>query len=240
MAEQAYHPYHLVDPSPWPLVGACGAFFTTVGGVMYFHYSQSGLLVLGLILIIGTMIVWWRDVIREGTYQGCHTFIVRQGLKYGMILFIVSEVCLFFSFFWAFFHSSLAPTIDMGSVWPPVGVNPLDPFSIPLLNTAILLSSGATVTWAHHGVISGRRKEAIRSLALTVILGVVFTSLQGMEYYEAPFTISDSVYGSSFFVTTGAHGGHVLIGSMFLLVCLYRLVKFQFTRHHHLGFEAAA
>nr|YP_009158762.1 cytochrome c oxidase subunit III [Crella elegans]AKO90219.1 cytochrome c oxidase subunit 3 [Crella elegans] len=240
MAEQAYHPYHLVDPSPWPLVGACGAFFTTVGGVLYFHYSQSGLLVLGLVLIIGTMIVWWRDVIREGTYQGCHTFIVRQGLKYGMILFIVSEVCLFFSFFWAFFHSSLAPTIDMGGVWPPVGVNPLDPFSIPLLNTAILLSSGATVTWAHHGVIGGNRTEAIRSLALTVILGVIFTGLQGMEYYEAPFTISDSVYGSSFFVTTGAHGGHVLIGSMFLLVCLYRLVNFQFTRHHHLGFEAAA
>lgn len=157
-----------------------------------------------------------------------------------MLLFILSEVCLFFSFFWAFFHSSLAPTIDMGGIWPPVGVNPLDPFSIPLLNTAILLSSGATVTWAHHGIISGKRKEAIRSLALTVVLGLIFTGLQGMEYYEAPFTISDSVYGSSFFVTTGAHGGHVLIGSMFLLVCLYRLVNFQFTRHHHLGFEAAA
>lgn len=195
---------------------------------------------LGLVLIIGTMIVWWRDVIREATYQGRHTFIVRQGLKYGMILFIVSEVCLFFSFFWAFFHSSLAPTIDIGGVWPPIGVNPLDPFSIPLLNTAILLSSGATVTWAHHGMISGRRKEAVGSLALTVVLGLIFTSLQAMEYYEASFTITDSVYGSTFFVTTGAHGGHVLIGSTFLLVCLYRLVNFQFTKHHHLGFEAAA
>ena len=134
----------------------------------------------------------------------------------------------------------MAPTIEIGGVWPPIGVNPLDPFSIPLLNTAILLSSGATVTWAHHGMISGKRKEAIGSLALTVILGLIFTGLQAMEYYEASFTITDSVYGSTFFVTTGAHGGHVLIGSTFLLVCLYRLINFQFTRHHHLGFEAAA
>ena len=132
------------------------------------------------------------------------------------------------------------PTIEIGAVWPPRGVDPLDPFAIPLLNTAVLLSSGATVTWAHHGIISGKRKEAIRGLALTVILGVIFTGLQAMEYYEAPFTISDSVYGSTFFVTTGAHGGHVLIGSSFLLVCLYRLVTHHFTRHHHVGFEAAA
>lgn len=156
-----------------------------------------------------------------------------------MILFILSEVCLFFSFFWAFFHNSLAPTIEIGAVWPPIGIKPLDPFSIPLLNTAILLSSGATVTWAHHGMIVGKKKEAIISLGLTVILGLIFTGLQGMEYYEAPFTISDSVYGSTFFVTTGAHGGHVLIGSTFLLVCLYRLIKGQFTRRHHLGFDAA-
>lgn len=116
----------------------------------------------------------------------------------------------------------------------------MDPFSIPLLNTAVLLSSGATVTWAHHGIISGKRKDAIKGLALTVALGLIFTGLQAMEYYEAPFTISDSVYGSTFFVTTGAHGGHVLIGSSFLLVCLYRLITHHFTRHHHVGFEAAA
>lgn len=134
----------------------------------------------------------------------------------------------------------MAPTIQIGGVWPPVGVNPLEPFSIPLLNTAVLLSSGATVTWAHHGIISGRRKEAMKSLALTVMLGLIFSGLQGMEYYEAPFAISDSVYGSSFFITTGAHGGHVLIGSTFLLVCLYRLRNFQFTKHRYFGLEAAA
>lgn len=158
-------------------------------------------------------------MIREATFQGHHTVIVKRGLKYGMLLFILSEVCLFFSFFWAFFHSSLAPVVSIGGVWPPVGVSPLNPFSIPLLNTVILLSSGVTVTWAHHGIISGRKREAIIGLGLTVVLGLIFTGLQGMEYYEAPFTISDSVYGSTFFMTTGAHGGHVLIGSTFLLVC---------------------
>lgn len=130
--------------------------------------------------------------------------------------------------------------MEIGAIWPPRGVEPLNAFSVPLLNTAVLLSSGATVTWAHHGIISGKRKEAIIALALTVSLGFIFTALQAMEYYEAPFTISDSVYGSTFFVTTGAHGGHVLIGSSFLLVCLYRLINHQFTRHHHFGFEAAA
>ena len=156
-----------------------------------------------------------------------------------MILFILSEVCLFFSFFWAFFHSSLVPTVEIGAVWPPRGVDPLNPFSVPLLNTVVLVSSGATVTWTHHAIISGKRKEAIIGLVFTVFLGILFTGLQAMEYYEAPFTISDSVYGSTFFLTTGAHGAHVLIGSSFLLVCLLRLIYYQFTRHHHFGFEAA-
>ena len=207
---------------------------------MYFHYSQSWMLILGLVTLILTMIVWWRDVIRESTFHGHHTLIVKQGLKYGMILFILSEVCLFVSLFWAFFHSSLAPTIEVGSIWPPKGIHPLNPWSVPLLNTAVLLSSGATVTWAHHAIISGKRKEAITGLFFTVLLGIGFTGLQAMEYYEAPFTISDSIYGSTFFVTTGAHGGHVLIGSTFLLVCLFRLISHQFTRNHHFGFEAAA
>lgn len=236
---RVYHPYHLVDVSPWPYVGACGAFFITVGSVVYFHYNEKGVVLMGIIVVIFTMIVWWRDVIRESTYQGYHTLIVRQGLKYGIILFIVSEVCLFFSFFWAFFHSSLAPGVEIGGIWPPEGIESLNVFSVPLLNTVILLSSGATVTWAHYGIISGRREEALKSLGLTVVLGIVFTLLQGMEYYEASFAISDSVYGSTFFITTGAHGGHVLIGSTFLLVCWYRLIKYQLTLHHHIGFEAA-
>lgn len=179
-------------------------------------------------------------MILESTYQGKHTTVVRQGLKLGMILFIVSEICLFFSFFWAFFHSSLAPAIEIGVVWPPKGVNPLNPLGVPLLNTAILLSSGVTVTWAHHEILEGRRFEAIKGLLITVVLGVLFTGLQGMEYYQAPFAVSDSAYGSTFFITTGAHGAHVLVGSSFLLVCLVRLYLYEFTQEHHLGFEAAA
>ena len=240
MLRSTFHPFHLVEPSPWPFIGGCGALFTTVGAVMYFHYNQIFMLYFGLTIVVFIMVVWWRDVIREATYQGHHTLIVKQGLKYGMILFIVSEVCLFFSFFWAFFHSSLAPTIEIGAVWPPVAIEPLNPFSVPLLNTAILLSSGATVTWAHHGIISANRKEAIISLFITIGLGLLFTILQAWEYYGASFTISDSVYGSTFFVTTGLHGAHVLIGSSFLIVCWFRLWFYQFTTSHHFGFEAAA
>nr|YP_009160768.1 cytochrome c oxidase subunit III [Myriopathes japonica]AGN48517.1 cytochrome c oxidase subunit III [Myriopathes japonica] len=240
MKSTVYHPYHLVDPSPWPYIGACGALFITIGSVVYFHYSQSWVLYMGAITLAFTMIVWWRDVIREATFQGHHTLAVKQGLKYGMLLFIASEVLFFFPFFWAFFHSSLSPTIEVGAVWPPQGINPLNPFSVPLLNTAVLLSSGATVTWAHHAIVSGRKKEAIKGLTSTVLLGIIFTGLQAMEYYEAPFAISDSVYGSTFFVATGFHGLHVLIGTTFLIVCLARLIGHQFTRHHHIGFEAAS
>lgn len=235
-----FHPYHLVDPSPWPYIGACGALLITIGSVIYFHYSQIEVLFMGVMVLSLTMIIWWRDVIREVTFQGLHTIIVKQGLKYGMLLFILSEVLFFFSFFWAFFHSSLAPSIELGVYWPPQGINPLNTFSVPLLNTGVLLSSGATVTWAHHALISGKKTEALNGLAATVILGVIFTGLQAMEYYEAPFAISDSVYGSTFFVATGFHGLHVIIGTTFLTVCLVRLAYHQLSRHHHLGLEAAS
>ena len=234
------HPYHLVEPSPWPLLGAGGALFITVGSVIYFHYGLSQIMYLGILIVVIIMFVWWQDVIRESTFQGHHSLIVKQGIKYGMLLFILSEVLFFFSFFWAFFHSSLAPAVELGVAWPPQGVHPLDSFSVPLLNTAILLSSGGTVTWAHHAIVSGKREEAILGLSLTVLLGVLFTGLQAIEYYEAPFAISDSVYGSTFFMATGFHGFHVIIGTTFLTVCLIRLKFNQFTCRQHVGFEAAS
>lgn len=237
---KVYHPYHLVDPSPWPYVMACGAFLTTLGAVIYFHYSQLSLLVLGLFIIVLCMLSWFKDIIREATYQGYHTKIAVHGLKLGFLLFIVSEVLFFFSFFWAFFHSSLSPSIEIGMMWPPIGINPLNPFSVPLLNTAILLSSGATVTWAHHSLVFGNKTEAIVGLSFTVLLGIIFTALQAFEYVEAPFCIADSVYGSTFFVATGFHGLHVIIGTIFLFVCLVRLNSSHFTRTHHFGFEAAS
>nr|YP_010350017.1 cytochrome c oxidase subunit III [Clithon squarrosum]UOH96887.1 cytochrome c oxidase subunit 3 [Clithon squarrosum]URF21515.1 cytochrome c oxidase subunit III [Clithon squarrosum] len=234
------NPFHLVEFSPWPLTGSMGALFLTVGLAGWFHGYSMSTMILGLVLVGLTMVQWWRDVIREGTFQGFHTGKVSKGLRWGMILFIVSEVCFFFAFFWAYFHSSLAPTPELGSCWPPVGINPLNPFEVPLLNTAVLLASGVTVTWAHHALMEGDRINGIQGLVATVVLGVYFTFLQGGEYYEAPFTIADGVYGSAFFVATGFHGLHVLIGSSFLLVCLVRVWTQHFSPTHHFGFEAAA
>lgn len=236
------HPFHLVDPSPWPFIASIGCLAITVGAVMYMQSYQGGglLLPIGLLLVTTTMIVWWRDVVREGTFQGHHTSVVQKGLRYGMILFIVSEVCFFAAFFWAFFHASLSPAVELGAIWPPKGIEILDPWEVPLLNTIILLSSGATVTWAHHSIVSGDRRGAIAGLFLTVLLALIFTALQGLEYYEAPFTIADGVYGSTFFMATGFHGFHVIIGTIFLTVCLVRLINYHFTKFHHFGFEAAA
>lgn len=237
-----YHPYHLVEPSPYPYMASFSALGLTTGAVMYFHaYNYGGVLLsVSLLLLVLISYSWWRDIVREATFQGHHTLVVQRGLKYGMLLFILSEVMFFFSFFWAFFHSSLGPEIEIGGVWPPIGIETINAFDVPLLNTTILLSSGATVTWAHHAMIAGDRKNAINGLIVTIILAVIFTSLQGMEYWEASFTMADSVFGSIFFVATGFHGLHVAIGTIFLTVMLIRLIRHHFTKFHHLGFEAAA
>nr|YP_010626108.1 cytochrome c oxidase subunit III [Sininocellia gigantos]WBK02932.1 cytochrome c oxidase subunit III [Sininocellia gigantos] len=240
MSMKHNHPFHLVDYSPWPLTGALGAFITVSGMIMWFHQFNNKLLLLGNLILILTMIQWWRDITREGTYQGLHTMPVIYGLRYGMILFIISEVFFFVSFFWAFFHSSLSPVIEIGSIWPPKGINPFNPLQIPLLNTVILLSSGLTVTWAHHSILENNYNQAIQSLFFTVILGLYFTMLQAYEYYEASFTISDAIYGSTFFMATGFHGLHVIIGTTFLIVCLLRQIFSHFSKNHHFGFEASA
>lgn len=197
------------------------------------------MMLVGLLLLLASMIVWWRDVVREATYEGHHTHQVQRGITIGFILFVVSEIMLFFAFFWAYFHSSLSPAVELGALWPPTGVEVLNPWHVPLLNTIILLSSGATITWAHHSLIAGRsRRETILALELTILLGLIFTCLQVFEYYEAPFTIADSVFGSTFFATTGLHGIHVLIGTLFLSVCFFRLIQYHFSSVHHVGFEA--
>jgi cytochrome c oxidase subunit 3 len=218
-----------------------------VGAVMYMHRYDGGalLLSLGLAMIIYSMFVWWRDVVRESTFLGHHTSPVQLGLRYGMILFIASEVMFFLAFFWAFFHSSLAPSVEIGAVWPPKGISVLDPWEVPFLNTIILLSSGASVTWAHHALLAGpevprQKSEAVTALAITVALALVFTGFQAYEYFEAPFTISDGIYGSTFYLSTGFHGFHVIVGTIFLFICLLRLTKNHFTKTHHFGFEAAA
>nr|YP_005351134.1 cytochrome c oxidase subunit III [Emplectonema gracile]AEC12115.1 cytochrome c oxidase subunit III [Emplectonema gracile] len=234
------NPFHLVEYSPWPLVGSLGAFFLTVGFASWFHNYGVFCCVIGFFLILMTMVQWWRDIVREGTFQGFHTGKVSIGLRWGMLLFIASEVLFFFAFFWAYFHSSLAPTFELGSCWPPVGIDFLNPFSVPLLNTVVLLASGVSVTWAHHALMEKNRLGGIQGLVVTVMLGVYFTFLQAGEYFDASFNLSDGVFGSVFFVATGFHGLHVLIGSTFLFVCLIRLVSYHFSEGHHFGFEAAA
>jgi len=236
------HSFHIVDVSPWPLTTSFSAFATMLGLTLYMHSYESGffLFFVGLIATTINATLWWRDIVREGTFEGAHTFAVQHGLRFGMILFIVSEVMLFFAFFWAFFHSALNPIPQIGCVWPPKGIEVVEPFMIPALNTILLLTSGASLTWAHSALIGGYRLEVITSLLLTLVLASCFTAFQVYEYLNAPFHLSDGVYGSTFYMLTGLHGFHVFVGTLFLSVALYRVIAHHFTTHNHIGFEAAA
>jgi cytochrome c oxidase subunit 3 len=236
------HLYHLVDPSPWPFYTATSALSLLIGVVMYMHSYTNGFFVvlLSLVTLIVCMGIWWRDVIREATFEGRHTSVVQTGLRYGMVLFIISEVLFFAAFFWGFFHSSLSPNIEIGSRWPPEGISTFNPWEVPFLNTIILLLSGATITWAHHAIIGGDRKGALLALEATIGLAIAFTGFQILEYVEAPFSISDGIYGSTFFLATGFHGFHVIIGTIIIIVMTLRLYYHHFTKEHHFGFEAGA
>jgi len=241
---EAKHPYHLVDPSPWPIVGAIAALLLTGGLVLFMHgiwgFGGKIVLALGVLGVLGTMFFWWRDVVKEATFQGHHSPVVQIGLRYGMALFIASEVMFFAAWFWAYFNAFLFPTEQIGHVWPPPGVQTFDPFELPLLNTLILLLSGVTVTWAHHALREGDRKGMLQGLALTILLGATFTSVQAYEYSHAAFTFRGNIYGSTFFMATGFHGFHVIIGTIFLTVCWFRAYAGHFKPDHHFGFEAAA
>lgn len=237
------HSFHLVTPSPWPILVAFAAFLLTTGGVLYFHNYAYGsfLLTMGLLFVICFKLLWFENVIIEGTFLGNHTFVVQRGLRLGFILFVVSEVMFFFAFFWAFFHAALVPTFQIDGIWPPYGLVNLvfNFFEVPLLNTFILLLSGATITWAHYSLIRGFFLETWYALIYTLILAFFFVAFQGYEYYEALFTISDGIYGSTFFMATGFHGFHVIIGSIFILICFIRFTLAQFSKKHHIGFETA-
>jgi len=242
------HPYHLVDPSPWPLVGAISGGTLAIGGVLFMHDITPWVAVAGFLMVLATMFLWWRDVIKEAVHQGHHTKVVQLGLRYGMILFIASEVMFFSAFFWAFFDASLFPgevkqvarAEFTGGVWPPVGVEVFHAFDLPFLNTMILLLSGCTVTWAHHALIHGDRQGLLQGLGLTIVLGLLFTAIQAYEYSHAAFGFTDGIYSSTFFMATGFHGFHVIVGTLFLIVCFFRAYAGHFKPDHHFGFEAAA
>jgi cytochrome c oxidase subunit III len=229
--ETVPHPYHLVEPSPWPALGAIGAWALAIGAVSYFHGASLLWILPGALIVAYTMLVWWRDVVREAEVQKLHTPVVQLGLRYGMVLFIASEVMFFVAWFWAYFNAALYPPEQIGAVWPPATIETFDPWHLPFLNTLILLTSGTTVTWAHHALLHGDRKGLVNGLLVTVILG---------EYSHAAFGFKDGIYASTFFMATGFHGAHVLIGTIFLIVCLFRAMKGHFTPQQHFGFEAAA
>jgi len=250
------HDYHLVNPSPWPLVGSLAACVMAVGGVIamkgLFGLPKGNLVVFiaGLAGVILTMAAWWRDVTIEAN-QGDHTPVVSIGLRYGMIMFIASEVMFFVAWFWIFFEMALFHEFRTQSgieevraawaTWPPKGIESVPAWNLPLLNTLILLLSGTTVTWAHHAIIHGDNKTAVKGLALTVLLGLLFTGVQAYEYATAPFNfVNGGIYPSTFFLATGFHGFHVIVGTIFLAVCLVRAMRGHFTPEKHFGFEAAA
>ena len=235
------HPFHLVSPSPWPLYTCIALLTLTTSGVLTMHgFSNANqFLMSAFVSVILSMSFWWRDVISEGTYLGNHTLAVQKGLNMGVALFIVSEALFFLAIFWAFFHSALSPTVELGAQWPPMGIEAINPFELPLLNTVILLSSGVTVTYAHHSLIQGNRAGALYGLVATVILAVIFTALQGVEYNVSSFTISDGAFGTCFYFGTGFHGLHVMIGTAFIATGLWRVLAYHLTDNHHLGLESS-
>jgi cytochrome c oxidase subunit 3 len=238
------HDYHLVHPSPWPALGSISALVLTGGGVMWMHAYALGhwITLLGFLGVLAVMFGWWRDVLHESAH-GDHTLVVSRGLRIGMALFITSEVLFFFAFFWAFFWGALNHPMTMAEIWPPEGVSPPAAFDIPFLNTMILLLSGATVTWAHHAIREDDQATAFKALLVTVLLGLTFTSFQAYEYVHAiheGFTLQDGMYGSTFYMATGFHGFHVIVGTTFLIVCTIRAYNFAFKPNKHVGFEAAA
>nr|YP_010990544.1 cytochrome c oxidase subunit III [Zanna robusticephalica]WOW98858.1 cytochrome c oxidase subunit III [Zanna robusticephalica] len=233
------HPFHMVTKSPWPIINSINILTMLTGSVYWMHTKSMPIMITGLFLTTITSILWWRDITRESTFQGNHTKSVTKLLKTGMIMFILSEVMFFTSFFWSFFHSSLSPSIEIGMMWPPKSIKTFNPMEIPLLNTIVLISSGITVSWSHNNLLNNKYKQTITPLMLTIMLAMYFTILQKMEYSEAKFTIADSIYGSTFFLTTGFHGLHVILGTIFLTVSMMRISKMHLTKNHHFGFEAS-
>ncbi|QDZ09406.1 cytochrome c oxidase subunit 3 [Devosia ginsengisoli] len=241
------HDYHMVEPSPWPFVMSAAVLVFAVGIISWMHHWTPFIFFIGLAGILYTMYAWWSDVIKEAN-GGDHTPVVQMHHRYGMMLFIASEVMVFFGFFWAYFDGffrlddveQYARVAATGGIWPPTGVELFDPFHLPLFNTLLLLTSGTTVTWAHHALLEGDREGLKWGLILTVLLGAVFTCVQAIEYMEAGFSFAGNMYGATFFMATGLHGFHVLIGTIFLLVCLLRALRGDFTPERHIGFEFAA
>ncbi|MGF1503389.1 MAG: cytochrome c oxidase subunit 3 [Paracoccaceae bacterium] len=250
MAHEKNHDYHIIEPSPWPVLGALGGLLLLTGAVLWMHDVTSWVAIIGLLVVVYTMYVWWSDVVKEGV-KGDHTPVVAIGLRLGFLLFIISEVMFFSAWFWSFFKHAIFPVPDIEGAlqstlnlpvgqWPPEGITTFDPWDLPLINTLILLLSGCTVTWAHHALLHNERPALLWGLLGTVSLGAIFTMFQAYEYTHAEFAFSGNIYGANFFMATGFHGFHVFVGTIFLAVCLFMAQRGLFTPQKHIAFEAAA
>jgi cytochrome c oxidase subunit 3 len=235
-----HHPYHIVDQSPWPIALSAVLLSLTISAVLSFHGYPMGnfLLLCSFILLNWGMSLWFKDIITEASFLGAHTDKVQKGISLGVALFIISEIFFFLSIFWAYFHSSLAPAIEIGSEWPPKGIEPVNASEVPTANTTLLLSSGSAVTVTHHSLVDRLIDWANNGSVATLYMAVFFTVLQGLEYFGVSYTITDSVFGSTFFMGTGFHGLHVIIGTVFLLVGAVRIFAYQVTNSHHVGVES--
>ncbi len=234
------HGFHIVEPSPCPFITANAIGNLVMLCLHYFHYFKMGKYWVFSTLFYFSLVIfmWFRDVVIESTYQGIHTVILQKMLRSGFVLVLISEAMFFFGFFWCFFYMAISPSIWIGCVWPPLGIFPINPFGIPLVNTIVLVSSGVTATFAHRCILSrDGRQDVIDGLQWSIMFGIVFTMLQIWEYINAPFSISDGIYGSIFFVSTGFHGLHVIVGTIALIVCLFRHYAYHFQVDHHVGFE---
>lgn len=244
------HLFHLVDPSPWPILTSFALLILAIGGVMFMHNHLLGKYILGagFFSVVFCLYSWWSDVIKEGLIQKHHTIPVRTGLRIGMALFILSEIMFFAVFFSSFFKASLEPVgvldgvwVVKSGIWPPESIQTLDPFGLPFINTLILLLSGCTVTWAHYALGENNQKDCAFALGLTVSLGIFFSLMQAYEYHHAAFKFKDGIYPSNFYLATGFHGLHVVIGTIFLLVCYFRVKRGDFVKGNgHLAFEFAS
>lgn len=249
------HPYHLVRPSIWPFAGSMAGGLAAIGMVLFMHDVKWGDFnvglkgaLMGLLAILAVMFFWWKDIIFETVKENVHNSVTEYGLRFGMALFIASEVMFFVAFFWAFFDASLffneahqyLRTTYSGMQWPPIGVETIPAFDLPFMMTMILLLSGCTVTWAHHAILTNNNKEAVLGLGLSVALGFIFLCFQMYEYHHATFAFKQGVFASTFYMATGFHGFHVFVGTIFLFVCWLRARKGHFTPTRHFGFEAAA
>ncbi len=244
MAHAKNHDYHILPPSIQPFLGAVFAFIMLYGAVQWMSGGTPLIFAAGFVGVLYVMFAWWSEVVTESGV-GDHTPVVKIGLRYGVILFIMSEVMFFSAWFWSFFKHAMYPMSDnsprVDGVWPPVGIETFDPWHLPLINTIILLLSGCAVTWAHHAIAhENNRKDLVNGLLIAVLLGMLFTFFQAYEYSHAAFGLSGNIYGANFYMATGFHGFHVIIGTIFLAVCLLRAIKGHFTPESHVGFEAAA